>query len=80
MCVCCSVLLFCCRHVAVLQVRGVDFKVQPLKLESVRPFLLATVALSDGDFQAEDKNEVERYLEHEVEWMQRQKPSMEAAV
>ena len=62
--------MFGCRHVALLQVRGVDFKVQPLKLESVRPFLLDTVALSDGDFQAEDKDEVERFLEHQVELKQ----------
>ena len=66
--VCC--LVFGCRHIALLQVRGVDFRLQPLKLESVRPFLLETVALSDGDFQAEDKDEVERFLEHQVELKQ----------
>ena len=49
-----------------LQVRGVDFKVQPLKLDSVRPFLLDTVTLSDGDLQPDDKDEVERFLEQEV--------------
>lgn len=63
-----------------LQVRGVDFKVQPLKLESVRPFLLDTVALSDGDFMAEDKDEVERFLEHQVQWMQKHWSHTEAAV
>ena len=77
---CGALCLSACRHVAVLQVRGVDFKLQPLKLESVRPFLLDTVALSDGDFMPEDRDEVERFLEDQVQWMQRQRSNTDAAL
>ena len=69
LCVCSyknTLLLFFGRHVGVLQIRGTDFKVDPVPLHTVRPFALDTVSLSQTKIDIDDTNAVLDYLAGKV--------------
>ena len=55
-----------CRHVALLSVKGTDFKIEPIKLKTVRPFLLDTVTLADSGVSPHETESVLKYLEDKV--------------
>jgi double-strand break repair protein MRE11 len=56
-----------CRHVALLSVKGTDFKIEPIKLKTVRPFLLDTVTLADSGVSPHETESVLKYLEDKVQ-------------
>ncbi|TID13146.1 hypothetical protein CANINC_005002 [Pichia inconspicua] len=59
------------KHVYVLSVKGKDFSLQPIKLKTVRPFIMKDIVLSRSGLSAtsSNKKEVLNYLMIEVELM-----------
>jgi double-strand break repair protein MRE11 len=58
------------RHVALLQVQGKEFQLDPIPLRTVRPFVLEEVVLleaaEDEGFDAKDQMEVSKFLKSRV--------------
>ena len=60
------------KHVAILSVTGRDFKVEPIRLKTVRPFVMRDIVLSEEKEamklakKAENKTEITRFLEKMV--------------
>lgn len=59
------------KHVYVLSVKGKDFSLQPIRLKTVRPFIMKDIVLSRSGLSAtsSNKKEVLNYLMIEVELM-----------
>ena len=58
--------LFLCRHVGLLYIKGTDFKIEPIPLQTVRPFVLDTVVLSRTGIHPCQEEEVLSYLTEKV--------------
>jgi len=54
------------RHVAVLSVKGTDFRVEKIPLKSVRPYIFSTIDLADSNIQPELEDEVMSYVSDQV--------------
>jgi len=57
------------KHIALLEVRGTDFKIKPIKLETVRPLIHEDLILADVNIKAGAKDlaeTVETYVEEKV--------------
>lgn len=48
------------KHVGLLQVRGKDFKITPIRLETVRQFYMENIVLSETSLDPEDQNAVRK--------------------
>ena len=59
-----------CRHVALLQIQGKDFHMEPISLRTVRPFVIDEVVLEDAaeeeDFDVTDQIVVSKFLKTKV--------------
>ena len=54
------------RHVAILSVKGTDFKVEKIALKTVRPYIFHTIDLADSDIQPELEDDVMSYVSDQV--------------
>lgn len=60
-----EVLLFH-RHVGLLYINGTDFRIEPIPLQTVRPFVMDTVSLSKTDIHPEETEAILSYLSEKV--------------
>ena len=67
--------LTCFRHVALLQIQGKEFKMTPLPLRTVRPFVIEEFSLAEaGEEQGIDLNnpmEITQFLKSKVRFVAR---------
>ena len=54
------------RHVAILSVKGTDFKVEKIALKTIRPYIFNTIDLSDSGIQPELEDDVMSYVSDQV--------------
>ena len=54
------------RHVAILSVKGTDFRVEKMCLNTVRPYIFHTIDLSDSNIQPELEDNVMSYVSDQV--------------
>lgn len=54
------------RHVAILSVKGTDFKVEKIALTTVRPYIFSTIDLADSNIQPELEDDVMSYVSDQV--------------
>ena len=54
------------RHVAILSVKGTDFKVEKIPLKTVRPYIFTSIDLADSDIQPELEDDVMSYVSDQV--------------
>ncbi|KAJ3149384.1 Double-strand break repair protein mre11a [Geranomyces variabilis] len=55
------------KHIAILTVKGLDFKIEPIRLQTVRPFVIDEVALKDiQGLRASDPARVQEFLQERV--------------
>ena len=54
------------RHVAILSVKGTDFKIEKIALKTVRPYIFNTIDLSDSGIQPELEDDVMSYVSDQV--------------
>ena len=56
-----------CRHVGILYIKSdLTFKIDPIPLRSVRPFIIEGVHLRDTGIHPQDEELVEKYLAEKV--------------
>ena len=57
-----------CRHCGILYIKNdCSFKLEPVKLKSVRPMVIDSVCLADTGINPQDGDKVEKYLKNKVE-------------
>lgn len=62
-----SASILCCRHCGILYIKSdCSFKLVPVALRTVRPFILDSVSLSDTGIHPQDNDEVESFLTNKV--------------
>jgi double-strand break repair protein MRE11 len=58
------------RHVALLQIQGKEFKMTPIKLRTVRPFVIEELSLAEGaeedGLDLSDQMEISKFLKAKV--------------
>ena len=54
------------RHVGVLYIKGTDFRINPIPLKTVRPFVMDTISLSKTKLDPMDQDAVSNYLIEKV--------------
>ncbi|KAJ3162342.1 Double-strand break repair protein mre11a [Geranomyces michiganensis] len=55
------------KHVAILTVKGLDFKIDPIRLKTVRPFVIDEVSLQDiQGLRPSDQSKVQEFLQERV--------------
>ena len=54
------------RHVAILSVRGTDFRLEKIALKTVRPYVFNTIDLADSGIQPELEDDVMSYVSDQV--------------
>jgi len=62
----CLVHIMLSRHVAILSVKGTDFRVEKIPLKTVRPYIFSTIDLTDSSIQPELEDEVMSYVSDQV--------------
>jgi double-strand break repair protein MRE11 len=55
------------KHVGLLFIKGTEFKFEPLQLQTVRPFVMESIALSKTDLDPYNTNAIMSYLMDKVE-------------
>jgi double-strand break repair protein MRE11 len=67
---CCGAQISLGRHVALLQIQGKEFELEPIPLRTVRPFVLEEVILSEASdeegFDLNDQIAVSKFLKSRV--------------
>ena len=54
------------RHVGILYVKGTSFKLEPVALQCVRPFVMDTVFLSQTGIHHREEQQITAYLTQKV--------------
>lgn len=54
------------RHVGILYIKGTDFRIDPVPLKTVRPFVMDTVSLSKTDIDPLEHDKISNYLIEKV--------------
>lgn len=55
-----------CRHIALLEIYQEQFRLKPIPLKTIRPFILEDVVLSGEDLDPDDQEAVIQFLTEKV--------------
>ena len=59
-------LLILCRHVGILEIRGKNFRLNKIPLQTVRPFYMQQIVLADADLDPTQEEQVQEFLQDKV--------------